>query len=193
MGDAHALAAAAGAGLDHYGIADLIGDDGGVLRTLDHAEEAGHGRDFRRIGEFLRLDLVAHRLDGVRVRPDEHDASRLQRLRESGAFRQKTIAGMDRLSAGLAAGCDDLIDDQIGLGRRRGADGDGFVGHLDMQRIRVGLGIDSHGLDPEPSRGLHHPAGDFAAVGDQDLVEHAAPPAGGFPGWRGSYARRRSA
>ena len=55
MGDAHALAAAAGGSLDHHGIADFIGDFGGMFGRLDHAEIAGHRRDLGGVGEFLRI------------------------------------------------------------------------------------------------------------------------------------------
>ena len=39
--------------------------------------------------------------------------------------------------------------DEIGFGGGRGADGDGLVGHFDMQRVGVGVRIDRDGLDPE--------------------------------------------
>jgi hypothetical protein len=35
----------------------------------------------------------------------------------------------------------------------------------------IGIGIDRHRLDAH-TRGLDHAAGDFAAIGDQDLLEH---------------------
>ena len=66
IGDAHALAAAAGRGLDHHRIADLVGDRHRLLRPLDHAEIARHGRDLGGGGRLLRFDLVAHRGDGAR-------------------------------------------------------------------------------------------------------------------------------
>ncbi len=81
---------------------------------------------------------------------------------------------MHRLGAGPAAGVDDLVDDQIAFGRRRRPDRHRLVGHLDMQRVAVGLGIDRDRLDAHPARGLDDPAGDFAAIGDQDTLEHAA-------------------
>ena len=74
IGDAHALAAAAGRRLDHHRIADLVGDLHGLDLVGDHAEMAGHGRDFGGGGRLLGLDLVAHGGDGFGVRPDEHDA-----------------------------------------------------------------------------------------------------------------------
>ena len=64
---------------------------------------------------------------------------------------------------------------EIGLRGLRRADRYGLIGHLDMQRVAVGLGIDRHGLDAEPARGPDDAAGDFAPIGDEKLGEHAAP------------------
>ena len=47
-----------------------------------------------------------------------------------------------------------------------------LVRHLDMQRVAVGVRIHGDRLDPHPPRGLDDPAGDLAAVRDQDLLEH---------------------
>ena len=173
MRDAHALAAAAGRGLDHHRIADLVGDLDRLLVVRDDAEMAGHGRDLGRGGGLLGLDLVAHRGDGLGVRPDEDDAGLGQRLRKRLALGEKAVARMHRLGAGRPAGLDDLVDQQIALRRGRRADQHRLVGHLDMQRVAVGLGIDRDGLDAHPAGGLDDPAGDFAAVGDEDALEHA--------------------
>ena len=94
--------------------------------------------------------------------------------RECLALGQETVAGMHGLGAGLTAGLDDLLDHQIALGRSGRADQHGLVGHLDMEGIAVGLGIDRNRLDPHPARGLDDAAGDLAAIGDQDALEHAA-------------------
>ena len=51
----------------------------------------------------------------------------------------------------------------------------GLVGHFDMQRIGIGVRIDRDGGDTQAARGLDDPAGDLAAIGDEDLVEHARP------------------
>ena len=55
-------------------------------------------------------------------------------------------------------------------GRR--ADGYGRIGHFDMQRVAVGLGIDRNGFDPHAACGFDDPAGDLAAIGNQDSLEH---------------------
>ena len=85
----------------------LVGDLGRMGGVADDVEIARHGGDAGRAGEALRLDLVAHGRDGVRVGADERDAGRAQRLGEGLALGQEAVAGMDRLGAGAAAGVDD--------------------------------------------------------------------------------------
>src|SRR5258708_35695145 len=48
----------------------------------------------------------------------------------------------------------------------------GFVGQRDVARQPVGVGVARDGLDAQPPCRLDDPAGDLAAVGDQDLGEH---------------------
>ena len=79
---------------------------------------------------------------------------------------------MHRLGAAFLAGGDDLVDHQVALRRRRRADRDGLIRHLDVQRVAVGLGIDRDGLDPHPPGGLDDATGDFAAIGNEDPLEH---------------------
>ena len=73
-GDAHALAPAAGRGLDHHGIADVVGDLHGFLAVGDDAHMARHGVDAGLGRQALRLDLVAHGGDGAGRRADEDQA-----------------------------------------------------------------------------------------------------------------------
>ncbi|MGY3233966.1 hypothetical protein ACVMAJ_000856 [Bradyrhizobium sp. USDA 4448] len=184
MRNAHALAATAGRGLDHHGIADLVGDPHRVLVVLDDAEIAGHGRDLGFGRRLLGFDLVAHRGDRAGVGTDEDDAGCFQRPRKRLALGQEAVAGMDRLGAGFSTCFDDLLDHQIALGRSRRADQDGLVGHLDMESVAVGLGIHGNRLNSHLAGGLDDPAGDFAAVGDQDAFEHVfleLRPLGGTP------------
>ncbi len=79
---------------------------------------------------------------------------------------------MHGFGAGLAAGLDDLLHHQIAFGGRRWSDQDGLIGHFDVQRVAVGLGIDRNRLYSHAAGGLHDPAGDLAAVGDQNSFEH---------------------
>ena len=96
----------------------------------------------------------------------------LERDRERLALGQEAVARMHGLGAGLLAGLDDLVDQQVGLGGGRRADVDGLVGHLDVQGVAIGVGIDGDRLDAHLARGLDDAAGDLAAVGDQDFLEH---------------------
>ena len=132
----------------------------------------GHGRDLGAGGGFLRFDLVAHGGDGFGIGPDEDDAGIGQRTGERRALGQKAIAGMHGLGAARLAGGDDIVDHQIALRRRRRPDRDRLVGHFDMERVAVGLGIDRDGFNSHPTRGLDDAAGDLAAIGNQDALEH---------------------
>src|SRR5262249_34138290 len=172
VGDAHALAAAAGRSLDHHRITDLLGDGDGAFFVFDHAEMAGNRRDLGTRGCFLRLDLVAHRGDRFGIGPDEHDAGFGQRGCEGFPFGKKAIARMDRRRAAGLGGRDDLFDVEIALRSGRRTDGDRFIGHLDMERIAIGVRINCDRRNTHATRRLDDPAGDLAAIGNQDSLEH---------------------
>ena len=59
--------------------------------------------------------------------------------------------------------------------RQRLADADGLVGLANVQRIAVGVGINSDHAMTETARGAHDSQRDLAAIGDQDLVERRRP------------------
>ena len=81
---------------------------------------------------------------------------------------------MDRLGACLLCDLDDPPCVQIARARGRRAQKMRLVGDLDVPRAAIGLGKDRDRPDPEPGAGPDNPAGDLAAVGDQDLLEHGA-------------------
>jgi len=54
---------------------------------------------------------------------------------------------MHGLGAGLLAGFNDLVDQQIGLGGGRRPDVNRLIRHFDMQRVSVSVGIDGDGRD----------------------------------------------
>ncbi len=68
------------------------------------------------------------------------------------------------------------VDVEVGLRGRRRPDAHRLVGHRDVQRVAVGLGIDRHRGDPHAPRRLDDPAGDLAPVGDEDLPEQRFDP-----------------
>ena len=171
-GQAHALATATGGGLDHNGVADIVGDLHRLVGVLDDPQVPGHGIDTGLPGQLLGLDLVAHGVDGVGIRADEGDALVNQGLLKGAVLGQEAVAGVHRIGPGLLAGGDDLVDHQVTLGGGRGADVDGFIRHLHMEGVAVGVGVHRHSGDAEPLGGLEHPAGDLAAVGYQNFLEH---------------------
>jgi len=175
VNDAQTLAAAAGRRLHHHRIADVGGDFLGVFGVLDLADIAGNGADLRGHGELLGLDLIAHSSDGLDVRADKGDADLRERFRERLPFRQEAITRMHGLRARVAAGLHDAVDDEIGLCRGRRSNMDGLIGHLDVQSVLVGIGIDGNRLDAHLAGRLYDAAGDLAAIGNQYLLEQCLP------------------
>jgi hypothetical protein len=51
----------------------------------------------------------------------------------------------------------------------------GLVSHPHEERVRIGFRMDGDSAHPQPPGGLDDAAGDLAAVGDQDTVEHFHP------------------
>ena len=108
--DAHALAAAAGRGLDHQRVADR----GGVRRrasgSRDRLGVAGHDADAGLGREALGRELVAHGPDRCGRRADEDDPAAVERLGEVGVLGEKAVARVDRVGAGPARRLDDPVD-----------------------------------------------------------------------------------
>ena len=177
-GQPHALAAAACAGLHHHRIADLARDPHRVLSIGNLADKAGDDIDARLHGQLLGLDLVAHGGDGAHRRADKGDVLLRQRLGKTGPFGQEAIAGMYRLRAGLLARGDDLVGDKVALAGRRGADMHGLVSQLHKGAARIGIRIDRHRGNTHAARSADDPAGNFAAIGDEDFCEHYTEPLG---------------
>ena len=62
---------------------------------------------------------------------------------------------------------------KIALRGRRRADRDRRIGHFDMERVAIGLGIDRDGCNAHAAGCFNDPTGDLAAVGNQDSLEHS--------------------
>ena len=116
--DAHALAAAAGHGLDHQRVADaralardLIVGRGGAERRVG-ARDQKHTRAQR---DSARTGLAPHQLDGLWCRADKSQARIAARSREGGVLRKEAVAGMDGVRPGRSGGVDQLVDAEIAL------------------------------------------------------------------------------
>ena len=119
-----------------------------------------------------RDGLVAHDLDGLRLGPDELDVARFALLGELAVFGKKAVSRMDGVDVGDFGRADDAIGAQVAVGALGAADADGLVGQLHVERLDVGLGIDRQGLDAQFAAGADDAKGDFAAISDEDLLNH---------------------
>ena len=174
-GHAQALAAAAGTGLDHDRITDALGDFDRKLSRFNCIIDTGDAVHARRTRELFGLNLVAHRGNGVMLGADEDNALFFHAFGKPGVFAQETVAGVHRLRAGLLAGRDDLVGQQITFPTRCRADVDGLVSEHHMERVLVSVGIDRDGLDAHFLGGLDNPASDLTTVGNQYFGKHGFP------------------
>jgi hypothetical protein len=96
---AHALAAAAGAGLEQHRVADAVGLAAQQRGVLVLAVIAGHQRHRGLFHQLL--GRAAHRADGRRRRADEDEAGLGAGAREVGVLGQEAVARVDGLGAGF--------------------------------------------------------------------------------------------
>ena len=118
--------------------------------------------------------LLSHRRHGIRRWPDEDDAALLARTCELLVLTEKTVAGMNRLSASGASRVDDPVDDEIRLCRRRWADLHRLVGEQHECGGAVGIAVHGDCSHAEVAAPAEDPQRDLTTVGDEDFVEHQA-------------------
>ena len=124
---------------------------------------------------LLAFNLIAHGVDGMRVRADKDDPLIRTTLRKLNLLRQEAKAWVNSLRASLFDGGDDLVDHQIGFRSWGWADEDLFVGHLYGHGIAVGFGKHDDGFHTHPAACLDDTNGHFAAIGNQNLIKHLGP------------------
>ena len=118
-----ALAPTAAGRLDGNRVADrLIHDPGCVLDGVYRVGRAGHDRHTGLLHQLARAGLGTHRVDRVGGRADEDEAGVLDGAREARVLGQEAVPGVDRLGARLLRRLDDLLDHQVALVGRAGAD-----------------------------------------------------------------------
>ena len=79
---------------------------------------------------------------------------------------------MDRLGAGDLAGGDDGGHVTIRLVSGRRTDTDAFIGQAHMHGVAVGGGMNRHRRDAHFLACADDAQGDFAAIGDEDFLDH---------------------
>ncbi len=128
------------------------------------------------VGEFLGLDLVAHRLDCSLIGANPDDAFFRQGVGKARPLRQEAVTGMHGFGAGLLAGFNDFFGDQVGLRCRCRANMNGLICQFDMKRIPIRVRVDRDGADPHTPRRFHDPASDLAPIGNKNFRKHVFPP-----------------
>jgi hypothetical protein len=169
---AHALATAAGAGLEQHrepdgdrGVGDLRVGHPRLCAAGDDGHAGGHDR-------LLGADLVGHRLDRGDGRADEDDAGLLAGAREIHVLGEEPVAGVNRLGAGAGRCLEHPLDRQIALRRRGRPDGDGDVGQPGVQGAGIRVAVHRHRPDAHRAQRADHADGDLAPVGHEHCLEH---------------------
>ena len=173
MHHAHAASTTAARGLDDDRVADVAGDLDvevgiGAQRTV-RAGHAGHAGFFH--GAYGR-DLVTHQADGLGLGADEYKAALFDAFGKVGVLGQKAIAGVDGHRVGDLGGTDDGRHVQVAQRRGRRPYAHRLVGQQHVLEVVVGRGVHGDSLDVEFATGPQDAQGNFAAIGDNDFVEH---------------------
>jgi hypothetical protein len=79
---------------------------------------------------------------------------------------------MNRVNIGDFCGTDDAVNAKIAFGAGAPADTNGFVRHLHMHGIVVGLGVDRHRFDVQFLGGSNDANSNLPAVGNQNFLKH---------------------
>ena len=144
---AHALAAAAGARLDHHRVADFARDAHGLFGVGNVREVAGNGVDARRHGQLLRVDLVAQLLHGAGLGSNEDDFARLERRHKRRVFAQEAVARVHGLRARRLHGRQHARNGQVRLGRLGRPQQHRLVRRAHVNARHVRLAVHGHRLD----------------------------------------------
>ena len=171
LDDLYTNSPASAGGLHHEGKAQGPSHVGGVSIVYGLAGTGHHGHA-RPLRHLAGLQLVAHIFDDLGRRSHEPDSGILAALGEGSAFRKEAVAGMYRLCTRLESDLNDLVLLQIAVPGRGSSQQVGFVGHLDVLPFGISFRVHSHGLDAHLFTSADYPAGDFAPVSNQQLLEH---------------------
>ena len=121
-----------------------------------------------------RLRLVLDRAHRAGRRADEHQSGGRARLREIRLLGEEAVPRVNRLRAGALRGIDHFLRVQVALPSRRRTEPHRLIALLDVKRALVRVRVDRDRAHAQRASSTRHAAGDLAAVGDEQLVEHVA-------------------
>ena len=163
----HAAPTAAARGLDDDRVAYFPGAPG-ILFVVVRQGTVGTG-DARHTGLPHGADggnLVAHQLDGFRLRADKDEPAFLHTLGEAGVLGQESVAGVNGHRVGHFGGGNHRGHVQVTVGGRRRADADGFIRQQHVLERGIRGGVRRNGLDPQFPARPEDTQGNFAPVSD---------------------------
>jgi hypothetical protein len=159
-------------GFEHHRIAEGVRQGAGVVQAAHRLGRAGHDGEPGVAHRLAGEGLLAQVLDRLGAGPDEGYLIGGADLGEAVALGEEARPGVDGVRPGHQGGHHDVGHVQVGAGGRRGADADGLVRQLDVERGAVGLGEDGDRADVQLAAGPDDAHGDLAPVGDEQLGEH---------------------
>src|SRR5690349_14656283 len=172
---AHAASAAAGRSFDDDGVSDGAGPLRGFLRRLHDAVGSGQDGHAGFLHCLTGFFFFAHQARDFRRWADEGDAAGLAHLGKIRVLAEETVAGMDGVNIGDLGGADHGRDIEVTFGEPRRTDTDRLVGKADVERVTVGLAVNSHRADAQLFAGADDAQGYFPAIGNKDLPKHGLP------------------
>ena len=118
-----------------------------LVRSRDRVLGARDERGVGLRGDVPRLDLVAQGVDGAGPGADPDEAGVDDGLGEAGVLGEEAVTGVDRVRARLLRDVDQLLLDEVALGRGRATQRIRLISDLDVQRVPIRLRIDRHRPD----------------------------------------------
>src|SRR5690606_20267539 len=176
VGNLQTATAAAMCCLDGNRQSELAGKCMGLRSARNSASTAGDQWGTHALCDATRFELVAERLDHLRVGADPDQAGIDHGLRELRPLGKKPIAGMYGIGAGTLRGGDQFFDLEVGVLGGCATERIGLIGLRNEQRIGIGIGIDRNRPKAIILAGPDDPNRDLAPVCYQNLLH------GCFPG-----------
>ena len=94
---------------------------------------------------------------------------------EVGVLREEPVARMDGVGPAGLHDPEDGVGVQVALRRGLASEGVGLVGQSDVEGVPVEVGVDGDRGHPQLAAGPDDPDRDLPPVGDENLLQHAAP------------------
>jgi hypothetical protein len=135
-----------------------------LIRHISHAFGPRHdGHTGLQHGRAC-FDLIPHGRNRGWLWTNEYNPGIFACLREIVPFRQKPIAGMDRIRTALARNVDELVGPQIRFARRRRSQQIRLIRIADVQSAAICFGIYRYRINTQLTTGADDPYGNLSSI-----------------------------